>query len=53
MSVELRVIVYAEYSYDGIRPRQCLAVKIEDLEGSRSDKGVDTQVSQLIVLHTE
>ena len=30
--VELRVIVCAEYSYDRIRSRQCMAVELEDLE---------------------
>ena len=30
--LELGVIVYAEYSYGRIRPRQCVADELEDLE---------------------
>ena len=31
--LELGVIVCAEFSYDKIRPRQCMAVEFEELKG--------------------
>ena len=31
--LELEVIVCADYSYDRIRPAECVAVELQDLEG--------------------